>query len=64
MTVLDFNFFDCDRAIAKGLTYRTADDTAAATLAWDSTLPADRDLRAGMKSEREEEVLKMWKERE
>jgi 2'-hydroxyisoflavone reductase len=58
-----FNFFDCGKAIAEGLTYRSVDDTVRATLAWDATLPADRELRAGLKREREEELLKKWKER-
>jgi 2'-hydroxyisoflavone reductase len=56
-----FNFFDCGRAIANGLTYRTVDDTVQATLAWDATLPLDRPLRAGLKPEREREVLERWK---
>jgi hypothetical protein len=37
------------------------DDTVQATLAWDATLPLDRPLRAGLKPEREREVLERWK---
>lgn len=55
-----FNFFDVSRATAKGLTFRSTPDTVAATLAWDQTLPADRELRAGLKREREVELLDAW----
>lgn len=58
-----FNFFDVSRAAANGLTYRSTADTVAATLAWDATLPADRELRAGLKPERERELLEAWKKR-
>jgi hypothetical protein len=32
-------------------------------MAWDATLPPGRELRAGMKRERETELLKLWHER-
>src|SRR6267378_7330341 len=47
------------RALAKGLTFRPLADTARDTLSWFKSLPQDRQakLRAGLKPEREAEVL-------
>ena len=47
------------RAMAKGLTFRPMSQTAPDTLAWFKSLPADRQatLKAGLKPEREKEVL-------
>jgi 2'-hydroxyisoflavone reductase len=52
-----------DRALAKGLTFRSLADTARDTLAWFKSLPQDRQLkpRAGVAPEREAEVLAAWK---
>lgn len=52
-----FNYFSSARAIAHGLTYRTLDDTVRATLEWDRTLPAERQLRAGLAAEKELSLL-------
>ncbi|MGE3616651.1 MAG: epimerase, partial [Gemmatimonadales bacterium] len=51
-----------DTAVAAGLTFRPLALTAADTLAWHRTRPAARqeNLRAGMKPEREAEVLKAY----
>ena len=51
-----------DRALAKGLTFRSLGETAGQTLAWFKSLPQDRQskLRAGLTSEREAEVLAAW----
>lgn len=51
------------KAIAHGLTFRPLADTAAATLEWYESRPAERKatLRAGIKPEREAEVLAAWK---
>jgi 2'-hydroxyisoflavone reductase len=53
------------KAIAAGLTFRTVARTAVDTLAWWKTLPADRQtqLRAGIKPDREAQVLEAWKAR-
>lgn len=51
---------DCRRALAAGLTFRPADDTIQATLAWRSLLPADTPLKAGLTAEREAELLALW----
>lgn len=50
------------RALAKGLTFRPLAETVRDTLAWFKTLPAERQatLRAGLKPEREAEVLAAW----
>jgi 2'-hydroxyisoflavone reductase len=47
------------KALAEGITFRPLADTARDTLAWFKTLPADRQatLKAGLKPEREAEVL-------
>ncbi|MEO5929443.1 MAG: SDR family oxidoreductase [Candidatus Kapaibacterium sp.] len=55
-----FNTVDCSKAIAHGLRFRPISDIVRATLAWDATLPPERELHAGMKREREEELLAKW----
>jgi 2'-hydroxyisoflavone reductase len=54
------------KALAKGLTFRPLDVTARETLAWFKTQPADRQatLKAGLKPEREKEVLEAWHKHE
>jgi 2'-hydroxyisoflavone reductase len=49
-----------ERAVASGLTFRPLADTIKDTLAWDATRPSDREWRAGLKAEREAELLDMW----
>jgi 2'-hydroxyisoflavone reductase len=51
-----------DRALAKGLTFRSLDETARQTLAWFKSLLPDRQSkpRAGLTPEREAEVLAAW----
>lgn len=51
-----------DKAIDAGLTFRPLTDTVRDTLEWAMTRPADVELRAGMKPEREREVLRAWHE--
>lgn len=53
---------DISKAVAKGLTFRPLADTAEATLAWYKARPAEQRaaLRAGIKPEREAEVLAAW----
>lgn len=50
------------RAVAAGLTYRPLATTVADLMAWFRSLPAERQagLRAGLKPEREAELLKAW----
>lgn len=51
------------RALAAGLSFRPLATTAADTLAWFNTLPADRQakLGAGLTTEREAALLEAWK---
>jgi len=53
------------RALAKGLTFRPLAETTRDTLEWVNTWPAERKatLRAGLKPEREAEVLAAWRAR-
>ncbi len=57
-----FAKIDCRKAIAKGLTFRSIDETAADTLKWWRTLPEERraKTRAGITPEREKELLAAW----
>ena len=54
------------KALGKGLTFRPLGETARDTLAWFKTLPPERqaELKAGLKPEREKEVLEAWHKRE
>lgn len=54
-----------DRAMAQGLSFRPLADTVAATLAWFDAQTEERraTVRAGIKPEREAEVLAAWKTR-
>jgi 2'-hydroxyisoflavone reductase len=51
---------DCRKAIRAGLTFRPLADTIRDTLSWASTLPSDRERRAGPPREREQELLAAW----
>ncbi len=48
------------RAVAAGLTFRVLADTIKDTLIWDAARPADHAWRAGLKREREVELLQTW----
>jgi len=48
------------RAIAAGLRFRSIEETIRDTLAWARTRPDDHTWRAGMKAERETELLRAW----
>lgn len=49
------------KALAAGLRYRPLEQTVADTLAWAASRPAEHSWRAGMKPEREAELLRLWK---
>jgi 2'-hydroxyisoflavone reductase len=53
------------KAVTAGLTFRPLAQTALDTLAWFTSLPAERqaNLRAGIKPDRERDVLNAWKAR-
>jgi 2'-hydroxyisoflavone reductase len=52
--------FDCRKAIADGLRFRPLAETIRDTLAWAATRSGDHALRAGLKPEREVELLSEW----
>ena len=54
-----FSTFNCRKAIAAGLAFRPLADTVRDTLIWDATR-VDVEWRAGLKPEREEEILRQW----
>jgi len=51
------------KAVQDGLSFRPLEDTIQDTLAFAAARPADHEWRAGMKPERESEILKAWKEK-
>lgn len=55
------NFFsvDCSKAFETGLEFRPVAETARDTLAWDRTRD-DSQLKAGLQTERERELLAQW----
>lgn len=55
-----FHAVDCSKAIAAGLAFRPLAETIGETIAWDATRPADIEWRAGLKAEREVELLSAW----
>lgn len=55
-----FSAVNCSKAIAAGLTFRELDETIQATLAWDRERSAEYELRAGLKRQREDELLSAW----
>ncbi|MGE0481354.1 MAG: SDR family oxidoreductase [Phycisphaerae bacterium] len=57
-----FGTIDNRRAVAKGLRFRPIDETTRDTLKWFNEQPEERraKLKAGMKAEREKEVLAAW----
>ena len=50
---------DVSKATAAGLKFRPLEETVRDTLAWAQTRPADHEWRAGLKAEREAELLKL-----
>jgi 2'-hydroxyisoflavone reductase len=56
-----FSAVNCSKAIAAGLTFRRLASTIRDTLLWDATRPPDRDLRSGLKPDREAELLAAWR---
>lgn len=54
-----FTRFDLSKAIGAGLKFRSLEETVRDTLAWAQTRPADHEWRAGLKPEREQELLRL-----
>jgi 2'-hydroxyisoflavone reductase len=59
---IGFSQINVQKAISKGLTFRSIADTTSATLDWFHKQPAERQakLRAGLTSDRETAVLTAW----
>jgi 2'-hydroxyisoflavone reductase len=59
---IGFSQINTQKAISKGLTFRSIGDTTVATLDWFRKQPADRQakLKAGLTAEREAAVLAAW----
>jgi hypothetical protein len=51
---------DCSRAIEAGLVFRPLAETIEDVLAFDRARPADRETAAGLRPEREQELLRAW----
>ena len=51
-------YVDFSKALAAGLTFRPLAETIRDTLAWDNTRPPDEERQAGLKRERELELLR------
>ena len=58
-----FMAVDISRAVGAGLTFRPLAETTAATLAWAHERPDDHQWRAGLKPERERQLLQAWRAR-
>ena len=54
-----FSRVDVSKAIKAGLKFRALNDTICDTIDWANTRPADHEWRAGLKPEREQELLKL-----
>ncbi|MHC0038671.1 SDR family oxidoreductase [Pseudoneobacillus sp. C159] len=51
---------DTSRALAAGLTFRSVEETAQDTLAWYLTKDPSQPMKAGMKSDKEGQLLEKW----
>jgi len=58
-----FSAISIRKAVMDGMTFRALGVTIQDTLAWAATRPADYTWRAGMKPEREQELLAAWRSR-
>jgi len=54
-----FSRIRISKAIQAGLNFRSLEDTVRDTLTWANTRPADHEWRAGLKSDREQELLRL-----
>jgi 2'-hydroxyisoflavone reductase len=55
-----FQTANCGKAIGAGLTYRALAETIRDTLQWNATRPGNIDRQAGLKIDRERELLQQW----
>src|SRR5918999_1590605 len=56
----DLQAIDCGRAIEAGLTFRPLSETIEDVLDWDRATRAGREPDAGLRPEREQELLRAW----
>lgn len=54
------NLVSCEKAFADGLVIRPLAETIQDTLTWQATRPSDHEWRAGLRREREAELLEKW----
>ena len=54
-----FSRVDVSKGIKAGMKFHPLEDTVRDTLAWANTRPADHEWRAGLQSEREQELLRL-----
>ncbi|MEO8436677.1 MAG: NAD-dependent epimerase/dehydratase family protein [Pyrinomonadaceae bacterium] len=57
-----FMFINCDKAVAAGLGFRPLSDTVKDTLAWRDTNHATEELKAGIDSDKEQSLLRKWRD--
>jgi len=57
-----FMFINCDKAIGAGLSFRPLSDTIKETLTWHETNRLDKELKAGLDSDKEQRLLRKWHE--
>jgi 2'-hydroxyisoflavone reductase len=57
-----FSAVNCHKAISAGLSFRSLAETVRDTLTWEADLPAGREWRAGLKPEKEKQLLRAWHE--
>jgi 2'-hydroxyisoflavone reductase len=57
-----FMFINCDKAVQAGLQYRPLTNTIRDTLTWYQT-SANKELKAGINAEKEQALLRKWRER-
>lgn len=55
-----FMFVSCDKAVASGLRFRPLERTIGDTLQWAQSALRNRELKAGIDSDREQALLRKW----
>src|SRR5258708_29017 len=58
--MIGFATVSSQKALAHGLTYRPLAETIQDTLDWNATRPATDEIKAGLKPDREQELLQLW----
>ena len=58
-----FMFINCDKAITAGLRFRPLSETTRDTLTWYQTAHSNEELQAGISSDREQALLRKWRDR-